>query len=161
MSDKAPWIAPALAPLLDKLTEAQIAIATLYGEARSEPIEGIVAVANVLRNRVKDGRWGGDYRSVSLAPWQFSCWNVAGGARNHDRVVTLVRQFAGKQTVTDAAVRELTYVMHGIVNDGWLRDTVKGACHYHVATMQPRPKWAQAVAPVCQRASHVFYAGIK
>jgi spore germination cell wall hydrolase CwlJ-like protein len=68
---------------------------------------------------------------------------------------------AAKEAITDPAVRELTYIVHGVVNDGWLRDTVKGATHYHVATMNPRPAWAQGVVPVIQIARHVFYAGVK
>ncbi len=156
-----PWITPEVQALLATITDPQVTIATVYGEARSEPIEGMIAVANVIRNRVHDPRWGQTYRSVCLAPWQFSCWNAVGGGRNLDRVVALVRQFAQKQTITDPVVRELTYLVHGIVHDGWLRDTTKGATHYHVATMQPRPQWAQAQTPTCQRASHVFYAGVK
>jgi N-acetylmuramoyl-L-alanine amidase len=161
MAATEPWIEPGLGFLLEQLTEAQVATATLYGEVRSEPIEGVIAVANVIRNRVLKQYRGETYREVCLAPWQFSCWNRAGGGRNHEKVVELVRKFAGKQQISDAVVRELTYVVHGILNDGWLRDTVKGACHYHVATMLPRPKWAQNVAPVCQRGSHVFYEGVK
>jgi N-acetylmuramoyl-L-alanine amidase len=161
MASTDPWIEPGLAFLLEQLTEAQVATVTLYGEARSEPIEGMVAVANVLRNRVLKQYRGVTYRDICLASHQFSCWNRAGGGRNHEEVVSLVRKFAGKQPIVAPVVRELTYLMHGVINDGWLRDTVKGACHYHVATMLPRPKWAQGVVPVCQRGSHVFYEGVK
>jgi N-acetylmuramoyl-L-alanine amidase len=161
MANTKPWIDPELQPLVDQLTDAQVAIATLYGEARSESIDGVVGVANVLRNRVSKRYRGQDYRTVCLADWQFSCWNRIGGGRNHEEVVALVRKFAAKQPITDPVVRELTYLAHGILNAGWLRDTVKGACHYHVATMLPRPKWAQGVVPVCQRGSHVFYEGVK
>jgi len=153
-----PWIAPALP--VDALTDAQVFIVTLYGEARSEPVEGIVAVGSCVRNRVQDGRWGKDYRAVCLAPWQFSCWSPKGGVRNFDRVSALVRTMAEKKVITDTVVRELTYLAHGFIAN-FIRDTVKGATHYHVATMQPRPRWAQDVMPVVQRASHVFYAGVK
>ena len=156
-----PWLAPDVQADLAGLTEAQVAICTLYGEARSEPLEGIVAVANVLRNRVQDGRWGADYRAVCLAPWQFSCWTPVGGQRNYERVLALVRQMRAATPITDAGVRELTYIMHGVLRDGWLRDTVRGATHYHVAAMQPRPAWAQTVAPVKQVGHHVFYTGIR
>lgn len=49
---------------------------TIYGEARGENIETMLAVAWVIRNRVNGPDWmGNDYRSVVLKPYQFSCWN--------------------------------------------------------------------------------------
>jgi spore germination cell wall hydrolase CwlJ-like protein len=159
MTTKPPWIAPELAPVVAQLDDAQVCIVTLYGEARSESLDGIVAVGNVVRNRVADGRWGSTYRAVCLAPWQFSCWNPAGGSRNYDRVATLVRSLAAGEA-SDPVVRELTYLAHGLIRPGWLRDNVQGATHYHTATLTPRPAWARTVAPVVQRGSHVFYAGV-
>lgn len=44
---------------------------TLFGEARGEPIEGQIAVGNVIRNRVRQGK---KWAAVCLAPAQFSCW---------------------------------------------------------------------------------------
>ena len=52
----------------------EIAARTLYGEARAEPEEGQRAVARVLVNRMRDGRWGKNLWSVCLWPFQFSCW---------------------------------------------------------------------------------------
>ena len=46
---------------------------TLYAEARSERVEGIVAVATVIHNRAN-----GNYQKAikeCLKPKQFSCWN--------------------------------------------------------------------------------------
>jgi hypothetical protein len=46
---------------------------TLIGEARSESIEGIIAVGNVIKNRaLVNGR---NFKDICLAPLQFSCWN--------------------------------------------------------------------------------------
>lgn len=53
-----------------------IAAATLYMEASSEPLAGQKAVAHVLVNRLKDGRWGRTLSAVCLASSQFSCWNT-------------------------------------------------------------------------------------
>ena len=44
-------------------------------EARGEPEQGQRAVAHVIWNRLKDGRWGQTLAAVCLAPEQFSCWN--------------------------------------------------------------------------------------
>jgi hypothetical protein len=73
-SGPASWIAPDLKAVLDRLTDVQILALTLFGEARSEPIEGIVGVGCVIRNRVTAGLdwWGEGYRGVCLAPYEFS-----------------------------------------------------------------------------------------
>ena len=152
------WIDPALP--LAPLTDQQVLLVTLYGEARSEPVEGLIAVGCVIRNRVLAKQRGRTYREVCLSPWQFSCWNPKGGQRNYDRVATLVKRLAAGEAVTDPAVREIAYLAAGLMKD-YIRDTVKGATHYHTATLQPRPEWARDVAPAVQRGSHVFYVGVK
>ncbi len=155
-----PWIRPDLAVMLGGLTEEQVAVCTVYGEARSEPPEGIIAVAWAIRHRVESGRWGATYQSVCLAPWQFSCWSVKGGEGNHQRVVALVEQMARGVPVDEAAAKQVAFLTHGVIK-GYLKDTIKGAMHYHTVSLTPRPKWAQSVVPVAQRGAHVFYAGVK
>jgi len=158
---KLDWLEPDARPLVAGLTDPQVVAVCLYGEARSEPIQGIVAVANVIGNRVKKPSWWGKtYREVVLKPWQFSMWHPNGGAANYKRVLALVKQFAAKEAITDPGARECIGVAHLLLGD-YLRDLTKGSTHYHSALMQPRPKWAQNVVPTCQIASHVFYAGIK
>jgi spore germination cell wall hydrolase CwlJ-like protein len=49
-------------------------IRTVAGEADRNPA-GQTAVANVLRNRLNDGRWGNTGEQVVKAPGQFSMWN--------------------------------------------------------------------------------------
>jgi hypothetical protein len=44
----------------------------VYFEARSEPIEGQLAVAKVVMNRAVSGRYPTDLCSVITQPWQFS-----------------------------------------------------------------------------------------
>jgi spore germination cell wall hydrolase CwlJ-like protein len=48
---------------------------TIWGEARGEPFDGMLAVAWVIVNRAK--RRNMSIRDVCLQPWQFSCWNAA------------------------------------------------------------------------------------
>ena len=146
------------------LSDIQVLACTLYGEARSEPTEGILAVACVIRNRVKadiggDTKpdwWGEGYRGVCLKKWQFSCWLPEGGAGNHQKLANLVEDLKqGK--ATDNRFKECAWIATGIVNE-WGRDITNGADHYHVAGMTPRPAWAQAHLPIKQVAKHVFYA---
>lgn len=145
------------------LSDIHVLACTLYGEARSEPTEGILSVACVIRNRVKadlaqDGKpdwWGEGYRGVCLAPKQFSCWSPEGGAGNHAKVAQLVADLK-VGPVSDARYKECAWIATGVVND-WCRDTVKGATHYHTVSLMPRPVWAQPYTPVMQVHKHVFY----
>lgn len=141
--------------LLLPLADDAILGLTLYGEARGEPIEGIIAAGCCVRNRVHDtrARWGTSYRAVCLQPAQFSAWWEAG---------------SNQQTLLDAAhlliagdpppalLEQCAWVALG-VSRGALVDIVKGANHYHVATLNPRPSWAAGHTPVVQKGHHVFY----
>lgn len=48
---------------------------TIYGEARGESVETMLAVGWVIRNRLQLRRYGKTYKDVVLQPKQFSCWN--------------------------------------------------------------------------------------
>lgn len=63
--------------LLDKYAHANdIAIYTIVAEGRNQSLEGQIAIANVIRNRVAQKRWyGRTVEEVCKKPWQFSCWN--------------------------------------------------------------------------------------
>lgn len=47
----------------------------VWREARGEPYEGKVAVAEVILERWRDRRWPGTIADVVLQPYQFSCYN--------------------------------------------------------------------------------------
>ena len=153
-----PWIAPDLQAVLDRLPDTAILALTLFGEARSEPIEGIVAVGNVVQHRAKDdkNRWPKTLRAVCLQPYQFSAWNVIGGERNFARVKQLAEQLARGDVPQHAAFEECAFVATGLVK-GALRDRVSAANHYHHIKLTPRPSWAQSAVPVKQAGAHVFY----
>ena len=140
------------------LTPMDYVALTIYGEARGEPIEGKIAVANVLRNRRRSGRWGTSYASVCLAPLQFSCWTPKGGAENYATLSELADRLGYAGTPDDPVVRECYGVAAGL--EAWIRDNVAGATHYHVATMRTVPKWAAGRDPVARIGDHLFYAGI-
>lgn len=53
----------------------ELAARTIWQEARGEPEEGQKAVAHVIVNRLKDGRWGHSLASVCMWRKQFSGWN--------------------------------------------------------------------------------------
>lgn len=142
-----------LAPLAD---EAILGL-TLFGEARGEPIEGIIAVGHVIRNRSKDSkkRWPDSLRGVCLQKHQFSCWAEGGGKANHDAVIAAAQSLLVKDAPSEL-LEQCAWVALGIAN-GALLDNSKGANHYHTIQMRPRPSWAQAHVPVLQKGNHVFY----
>jgi N-acetylmuramoyl-L-alanine amidase len=139
------------------LSDVQVLACTLYGEARSEPVEGILAVANVIRNRAKSSVtwWGTGFRGVCLAPKQFSCWRPEGGQGNYDKLAALVASLK-TGAVDEARYKECAWIATGVIND-WVRDTVKGADHYHAASMTPRPKWVYGLIMVAKYGQHIFY----
>lgn len=153
------------------LASDQVLAITLYGEARSEPVEGRIAIASVIRNRVntdigndsKPDWWGEGYRGVCLAPWQFSCWTPKGGPgqqQNYDVVMAVVR--AALNGVSPGPVmRECLWLALGIIS-GDLRDRVNGATHYLTADLfriNP-PLWAKGKTPPVRIGSHLFFKDV-
>lgn len=132
---------------------------TLYGEVRSEPIAGQCAVAAVIRNRVRDGRWGHSYEAVVCAPWQFSCWRKEGGAANYQAVQLMKQSIQLNGIPKDRSLLTCYWIASGCV-DGVMPSEVGTATHYFV-TSSPVPKWAINQVPVKVIGHHSFFAGIK
>lgn len=147
-----------LRAFLTPLTDEAIVALTLYGEARGEPIEGLVAVGCVIRNRQQDakGRYGKTYRDVCLKRLQFSCWNPDEHDANFQTVLKAATGLMATPVVSDAALEQCSWLALGITR-GAVLDNTKGANHYHTGTLQPRPAWAQGFVPLAQRGHHVFY----
>jgi len=108
----------------------------VYFESKGEPLEGQLAVAQVILNRVEDGRFGRDICGVVKAPKQFSF--VRGGEMPTPR--------GTNQWNTARAVAIIAS------SDGW-SEIVPDATHFHATRVNPR--WnLRRVATVGQ---HVFY----
>ncbi len=58
-------------------SDYELICAVVYAESGGEPYEGQVAVANVILNRVRSGRWGSSVTDVLYAKNQFTCVNGA------------------------------------------------------------------------------------
>ena len=65
------------APTSASASDFELICAVVYSESGHESYEGQLAVANVILNRLRSGRWGGSIRDVLYAPNQFSCVNGA------------------------------------------------------------------------------------
>ena len=161
------WLSPELQKAVDQLTDAQVVALVLYGEARSEPVQGVIAVGCVIRNRVradighdnKHDWWGEGFKGVCLAPWQFSCLSEKGGAGNFRKVLQFAQKLASKTQITHPQERQCVWIAMGIVGD-YVIDPTKASTHYHTRNLLPRPAWTKGEAPVAQIGSHVFYRGI-
>jgi len=116
---------------------------TLFQECRGEPLEGQKAVAHVLVNRLKDGRWGKSLSEVCLAHNQFSGWrspdpNFAPSCQLPDEAPALV------------ALSELVQAAMG-----GEADPSCGAVFYY-ATSIPAPVWSQHMRVTAQIGHHIF-----
>lgn len=139
------------------LDATEIVALTLWGEARGQPIQGIVAVGNVIANRVRDRerRWGPTWQDICLRRWQFSCWIPQGGEANYERMQEMVAEMAGHFPIRDRMMRQCWWVARGIVDD-LLTDQTKGANHYYADTIAP-PRWARGQEPTVVIGPHRFY----
>jgi spore germination cell wall hydrolase CwlJ-like protein len=139
------------------LTPAQCVGMTVWAESRAEPIEGQVAVACVIRNRLLlPKRFDDTWKEVCLAKWQFSCWIPQGGEANYQMLMTRC----------DAAMRgqhtwpaQAMWIAEGIISNALL-DRVSGATHYFASWMPKPPKWAEGIDPVAVIGVHRFYKGV-
>lgn len=145
--------------LIGSLSPEETLALTLYGEARGERIEGRIAIACVVRNRVDAKRYGRDAKAVCLAPWQFSCWKPAGGPANYETVIDAVRN--RKRGEEGPILRECVWVAEGVL-DRRVQDTTRGATHYMTRALweSKPPKWAIGRTPVIGIGNHVFFAGV-
>ena len=124
---------------------------TIWAEARGEPLEGQIAVANVILNRARQGGWwGDDVAGVCCKPKQFSCWNEIDPNRaKMDGLELQDMAFARAVSVASGA---WAGARHGA-------DTTGGATHYHTAAIQP--SWAAGHEPSVRIGNHVFYNSVR
>lgn len=132
-----------------RATDIDILARTIHGEARGEPLEGKIAVANVVMNRLKANKWfsGKTIAETCLLKSQFSCW--LRGDPN--------RKIIDDVTLDDINFQDAMYVALGVVK-GYLKDNTRGSSHYCVDTITP--DWAEDQIPVAHIGKHKFYRDI-
>jgi cell wall hydrolase len=141
------------------LTPRDAVALTLWGEARNEPVDGIIGVANVIRHRqMKTGR---SWKSVVHQRLQFSCWWPQGGAENYERVIGLARRIVTGQSITQVSWQECDWIAEGLML-GRFRDNVQGARHYLTTALLEAdpPTWVRSGRPVAEIGRHTFIAGV-
>lgn len=149
------------------LDDTQTLMLTLIGEARGEEVEGRIAVANVIRNRMRDDRWPDTVKDVCLQKMQFSCWQPLGGAVNYKGLLALaescVLNASLKAVKTNgfvalAILEETDWIARGIIS-GVARDRTGGANHYLTRALweSAPPAWARGQSPTCLIQRHAFF----
>ncbi len=134
--------------------EVDVLARTIYGEARGEyfrPDGGLasfIAVASVIRNRVKgSSKYGDTYEEVCRKPYQFSCWNQSDA---NFLVVTRIRK-------EDDRVFDICYDVARKMVAGTWPDITNGANHYHAGWMKTYPSWSEGRPSVFRCGQHIFY----
>jgi N-acetylmuramoyl-L-alanine amidase len=134
------------------LSGLDTAAKTVWGEARGEGDDGMLAVACVLVNRLRRGRPGhdGSLLEVCVRRKQFSCWND--GDPNLDKIRAL--------TPDDALYRRaLIAVLRAIDLAGTPADPTHGATHYHALAVTPY--WAPGMRETATIGRHRFYSAVR
>lgn len=143
--------------MLENLLPDEVMALTLYGEARGEPIEGQIAVANVIMNRMREDTVKyKTVRDVCLEPKQFSCWNTTDP--NVQILVNLSSQLE-KSTIIDPILEQCLYIARGVMK-GYLRDNTKAAKYYMTIDLfnNGRPSWAKVPSNTPKIiGNHVFF----
>ncbi len=143
---------------LSVLSDIEIVGLTIYGESRGEPIEGQIAVANVIKNRLRaqPSKYK-NYANVCLEKLQFSCWNQ--GDPNRAVLEEIAAKMITGQTPVDSTLRQCLFIAKGIIS--WdVLDNTKGAMNYlteQLFSSPDRPNWAKNPKNVMFTGRQVFF----
>lgn len=129
-------------------SDQEVVARTLWGEARSQGVMGMVAVACVIMNRSHNpGWWGSNLRGVCTAPLQFSCWND-----NDPQEKRMRSPIDDMEYVKATVISEMLF-------DNAINDITNGADHYRAE--YAHPVWADGKLPtyICgaMGSRHLFY----
>jgi hypothetical protein len=113
----------------------------VYFEARGEPIQGQLAVAEVVLNRTQSGKYPTDICGVVKQPWQFSFVRSGGRFPNADRGSEAWRKAA--------AIAEIARTR--------LADTLPSDVLWYHATYVS-PSWGKRLNKTKQIGLHIFYS---
>jgi len=128
--------------------ERDYLIRTIAFEATGETEAGMAAVAHVILNRARIGRWGDNIKDVVMSPWQFEPWMTRRGEM--ERLAQDDRRYRNAARIADAVLA------------GEMPDPTAGATHFlnPVIVRKRRggtlPKWAKGEGLPVGR--HTFYA---
>lgn len=132
------------------MSDVDVLARTLYGEARNQLLNGIIAVGYVIKTRSKERNQ--TITEVCLAPLQFSCWNKNDPNRK-------IIEFVG----LDRPTFMTCFGVACLVITEELNNPVPGANHYHTITAPKNtkwpPSWAKNMQIVQDIGDHRFLKG--
>lgn len=138
--------------IFEELTDVELLSLCVYGEARNQGLDGMLAVASVIVNRSKHPSWwGSSIKSVILKPWQFSCLNE--NDPNKKKLENLAADFQAALS-NNNSLKACYWIAKGLL-DGILFSNVAGATHYH--TMAVSPDWKTKLTMTKRVGDHIFY----
>jgi cell wall hydrolase len=126
-------------------TERDCLRRAVYYEARGEPVAGQIAVAQVVLNRAKLGRWGSSI-----------CRVINQGVKRGQKCQFSFACRSWLAPPRGTARQQAIWVADEVLEDGaWLRE-MSEATHFHRNDLAP--VWRLALKEIGHIGSHVFYA---
>ncbi|GER92673.1 cell wall hydrolase [hot springs metagenome] len=136
----------------ESLSDVELMSICIYGEARNQGLDGMLAVASVILNRAQNPSWwGSDIKSVILKKWQFSCLNE--NDPNRKTLENIASDFQDSLNRLNM-LRHCYWVAKGLL-EGFLTSNVGVATHYHTRSVSP--SWKEKLQKVTQIGDHIFY----
>lgn len=136
---------------VQKLTDLQCLTANLYFEARGEKPVGMLAVADVSKNRVQSKKYPNSLCAVVFQRNQFSwshqqSWNSIQKVLNGSVSGFRAADRAAYQTAEKIAQKSLK---------GLLKVLPESSLHYHATYV--KPSWSRKMQVYARIGTHVFY----
>jgi len=128
--------------------EWQWAVMTILQEARSQTLDGMIGVAEVIRDRTRSKFYSnGTVISTVLWPYQFSGWNTKDPNR----------EICGKMEMDNPLVIMAIKAWKLALNNN--TNLTGGALFYHAISMNPFPTWSSSpeMEKTTQIQDHIFY----
>ena len=113
----------------------------VYFESQGEPSLGMVAVSQVVLNRVKDKRWPNTICEVVWQDKQFS-WTHDGKSDK----IPLTSTYQRKLWMKSVYMFLIAHIE---------KDVTNGATHYHSVSVQPY--WSRSMEVTAKIGNHIFY----
>ncbi len=143
--------------VLNSLLPNEILALTIYGEARGEPIEGQIAVAQVIMNRFNHSP--NKYKNVTnvcLERLQFSCWND--DDPNLPKLLKLANMIVNATQIKDRSYFQAIAIAHDVTGGAFI-DNTNGARFYMESKLfnLHRPVWAKEPIDTLVIGNHTFF----
>ena len=141
--------------MVDPAQEKCLAV-TIYGEARSEPEQGQIAVAYTILNRAAKHRTLCD---VALAPKQYSVFNNNPKLR---AIAVSLHLIPEQKNIIDQKSWDQAVKVAQMVSRKYIEDPTNGATHYLAAKVMKSkgyryPRWSKEYKMVKEIENHKFY----